>query len=132
MSASAFDEKGKPISKTTAREVIFNSIAAEISRLLNLSQDNKVVIGNRPIKEQDIAVLVRRNAEAIMMQKVLADLNIPSVLYSTTNLFDSYEAMEMQRVLNAIAEPNNDRFLKTALATDILGMGGKGIAFKTR
>jgi len=125
--ASAFAEKGKPISKMTGREIIYKSVAAEISHLLNLSRENKAVIGERPIKEQDIAVLVRRNAEAIMIQKALAELNIPGVLYSTTNLFDSHEAMEMQRILNAIAEPNNDKFLKAALTTDMLGMDGQEI-----
>jgi exodeoxyribonuclease V beta subunit len=127
LDANQFAEGDKAISKTDARELIYQTVAAEISRLLNLSQSGKVMIGERPLKEQDIAVLVRRNTEAIMMQRALFDLNIPAVLHSTNNLFDSFEAMEVQRVLVAIAEPNNDSLLKAALSTDMLGITGEQI-----
>lgn len=127
LDANQFAEGDKAISKTDAREVIYQTVAAEISRLLNLSQSGKILIGERPLKEQDIAVLVRRNTEAIMMQRALFELNIPAVLHSTNNLFDSFEAMEVQRVLTAIAQPNNDSHLKAALSTDMSGLTGEQI-----
>ena len=127
MDAAKFAEKGKLISKTSAREIIYKTVAAEISRLLRLSKQNNAVIGEQPIKEQHFAVLVRRNSEAMMMQKALAELNIPGVLYSTSNLFECYEAMEVQRVLAGIAEPNNEKLLKVALTTDMLGKTAEDI-----
>ncbi|MBW1679731.1 MAG: UvrD-helicase domain-containing protein, partial [Deltaproteobacteria bacterium] len=107
------------------RKLIAMTVGTEISRLLSLGKENKVLIGKSSIKEGDIAVLVRTNREASLMQEVLADLKIPSVLYSTGNLFDSHEAVEMERVLGGIAEPNNERLIKTALTTDILGVRGE-------
>ena len=129
LDASKIGNGDKAIPKTNAREVIYKAVAAEISNLLNLAKQKKAIIGTRPIKEEDIAVLVRRNTEALMMQQALIDLNISSVLYSTNNLFDSREAMEVQRILASIAEPNNDKLLKAALTTDILGIKGEEIDY---
>ncbi len=98
-------------------------VAAEISRLLN--NRDKILIKDKPLKEGDIAVLVRKNIEAQMIQDALIKLNIPSVLFSTLNLFDTYEALEMERLLSAIAQPGNEKFLKTAIATKIIGMTGE-------
>ncbi|MGD2124660.1 MAG: exodeoxyribonuclease V subunit beta [Desulfobacteraceae bacterium] len=125
LDARKWSEPGKPITKRFARDVIPKAVAAEISRLLSLSRKNRAFIGKRVLREGDIAVLVRRNAEAILVQKALSELRIPSVLYTTGNLFDSREAMETERVLAAIIEPNNEKLLKAALATDMLGVKGE-------
>jgi exodeoxyribonuclease V beta subunit len=116
-----------PLSKDLARDLIPVAVAGEISRLLRLGRDNKALLGERPLREGDIAVLVRRNVEARRMQEVLSGLNIPSVLYSAENLFDSHEALEMERLLAALGEPNNERLLKAAVATDMIGVQGEGL-----
>jgi exodeoxyribonuclease V beta subunit len=118
-------EPGKAISKSHARELIPRAVAAEISRLCALGRNKKAMFGKRPLEEGDIAVLVRTNAEARLMQKALTSLRIPSVLYSSENLFDTHEAMEMERVLCGIAEPHNLNALKTTLATDMIGLKGE-------
>jgi exodeoxyribonuclease V beta subunit len=117
----------KPISKKLARVKIPKAVAAEISRLLLLAKDRKVLLGKRPLRENDIAVLVRKNAEARLMQEALSALHVPSVLHTTGSLFDSHEAMEMERVLAAIAESEDERTLRGALATDLLGLTGEDI-----
>ncbi|MFP3869616.1 MAG: exodeoxyribonuclease V subunit beta [Syntrophobacteria bacterium] len=114
---------GKATTKQQARELIPGAVAAEISRLL--SPGSKTFLGKRPLRASDIAVLVRRNAEARLMQQALSCLNIPSVLYSAGNLFDSHEAREMERVLAGIAEAHNERLVKAALATDMMGIKGE-------
>jgi len=117
----------KPVAKTQARELISTAVAAEISRLLSLGRNNKALLGKRPLREGDVAVLVRRNADARLMQRALSVLKIPSVLFSTGSLFDSHEALEVGRVLAGIAEPNREKFLKAALATDMIGIRGEGL-----
>ncbi len=116
---------GKAIGKDKARGLISEAVAAEISRLLDLGRRNKALFGKRPLAEEDIAVLVRTNAEAHLIQKSLSDLNILSVLYATGNLFDSHEALEMERLLFGIANPTNERYVKLALTTDIMGVSGE-------
>ena len=115
----------KPLTKGTAREVLPRAVAAEISRLLRLGRSGKALIGTRPLGEGDMAVLVRRNLEARLVQEALSELHIASVLYSTGNLFDSHEALEVERLLRGIAEPNSSGLLKAALATDLLGVKGE-------
>jgi exodeoxyribonuclease V beta subunit len=115
----------KPLSKGTAREILPRAVAGEISRLLRLGRGGRALIGTRPLGEGDMAVLVRRNLEARLMQEALAELRIASVLYSTGDLFDSHEALEVERLLRGIAEPNNSGLLRAALATDLLGVKGE-------
>jgi exodeoxyribonuclease V beta subunit len=120
-------EPGKAVTKTKARELIPEAVAGEIARLLELSKNNKARIGEKPLKESDIAVLVRRNSEAKLMQEALSVFHIPSVLFSTDNLFDSHEALEMERVLAGIAEPGHIGLIKASLATDMMGVKGEAL-----
>jgi exodeoxyribonuclease V beta subunit len=122
----------KPLSKERARESISRAVAAEISRLIDLGRKGKTIIGDHPVREEDIAVLVRTNDEAAYIQESLRALGIHSVLYSTANVFDSDEALEMDRVLAGIAEPNRESLLRAALATDMLGLSGEALERLTR
>ena len=124
--------EGKPITTTNAREVIPGAVAGEISRLLMLARNGRTVIGDRPLREGDIAVLVRRNAEAQLVRQALAELGIHSVLYNIGHLFDTPEAMEVERILTSIADPSDERFLKIALATEMLGATGEMLDHLTR
>jgi exodeoxyribonuclease V beta subunit len=118
---------GKVVNKTTAREWIPRAVAGEIARLLELSRNNKALIGERPLRESDIAVLVRRNSEARLMQEALSVFQVPSVLFSTGDLFDSFEALEMERVLAGIAEPGHEGLIRASLATDMMGVKGEAL-----
>ena len=120
-------ESGKPITKGRARELIPDAVAGEISRLLSLGKEGKARIGDRPLREADIAVLVRRNSEARLVQESLTALRVPSVLHSMGDLFETDEAREMSRVLSAIGSPNHEPLLKVALATDMLGKRGEDL-----
>jgi len=107
----------KPINKSDAVMLIANAVSGEIARITSHT-DN-------PIKSGDIAVLVRTNRQAGIIKDLLSKKSIPSVLYSAGNIFDSDEAMEMERVLSGIAEPGNERRLKSALVTRILGVSAQ-------
>jgi exodeoxyribonuclease V beta subunit len=113
------------ISKGLAQEKLPGLVAAEITRLLNLGRESRAMVGERPLKANDIAVLVRQNAQALLMQKALSERGVPSVLFSTENLFDSREAADMARFLAAVVEPNNESFLKAALSSSMLGIRGE-------
>ncbi|MDZ7341946.1 MAG: exodeoxyribonuclease V subunit beta [candidate division KSB1 bacterium] len=125
--ASQYGDGQKPLSKEKSRELIYHAVAAEIAHVLNEGQQQRLCIGGRPIREQDIAVLVRRNSEALRMQQKLAQLRIPAVLFSTENLFDAPEALALQRLLCSIADPTQESLLAAALATDFIGLTGEQI-----
>lgn len=118
-------EPGTTMTKKDALALIPKAVAAEISRLLIHGISDGACSEKRLVAEGDIAVLVRTNSEARLIQKALSDLNIPGVLYSKEDLFDSREAGEMETLLSGIFEPGNENRVKSALATDIIGIRGE-------
>ncbi len=125
--ASRHSESAKPLIRQTSHELITKAVAAEIARMLMLGGEKKALLGERPLEEKDIAVLVRTNDEARQMQHELMAVHVHSVLYSAANLFQSQEALEMERILTAVAEPKREKFLRAALATEIIGVNGEDL-----
>ena len=125
LDANKITKSDKAINKTQARELISKAVADEISRLISLGRNNRALLRQKPVREGDIAVLVRTHYEAHSVQKALTALTIPSVLYTTENLFDSHESLEIERVMAGISEPNNGGLLKAALTTDMIGVKGE-------
>jgi exodeoxyribonuclease V beta subunit len=121
-------EPGKPINKGDANELLPEAVAAEISRLLTKGAAGSLCIDERGVQPRDIAVLVRANRQAKLMQRALTRRGIPSVLCSAGNLFESDEASELLTVLAAVAEPGHEALLRGALATDLIGVTGTGLA----
>jgi len=113
--------EGNPTTKTLAREQIAAAVAEEISGLVRLGRRGKARIGKAPLREADIAVLVRKNREAQIVRKALSALDIPSVSVNAGNLFDTAEAMEFARILSAVADPGREDLVRAALATELLG-----------
>ena len=119
---SGFGDDGKkPVPKGIARPRIARSVAAEIARLLLLGRQKLAMIGERPLQEGDIAILVRTNREARLCRECLAELRVPAVLHSTGDLFATSEALEMERLLLAVLSPDREDLLLAALATDMIG-----------
>lgn len=121
--------KGKAYPKLTA------ATAAEISHLLDAAKRGDAMLDappkgdeaerrRRPLVPGDIAVLVRTNREAGQTQEALFALGIPAVLHGTGDVFDAPEAEELGRVMAAAAAPRNERRIRSALATDMLGVDG--------
>ncbi len=112
------------LNKDIIREKAYHASAAEISRLVGLGRLGKARIGNAPLREKDIAVLVMRNAEAEDMRDVLAGLNIPSVAHGVQNVLITQEADEITRFLDAAAHPGNERKIRSAIVADMIGFSG--------
>jgi exodeoxyribonuclease V beta subunit len=101
-------------------------VAADIARLL--ARDNSVETGTAALTGPgDIAVLVRTNRQARLMQQALARLNVPCVLTSRESVFLSPDAMDLYHLLSAIADPVRDHRVAAALCTAIFGITGDEI-----
>ena len=122
------DGNGRPLGKGVARERIAGAVACEISRLLALGRAGRAKLGERPVREADFAVLVRTHREAGIMWNALENLRIPAVAHSTGSLFETHEALEMERILSAVTDPGRERAVRAALATDMLGTGAGQLA----
>ena len=123
----ALDGGGRTINVTDARVRIRHAVAAEVARLIEAGQRGEALIGSEKLREADLAILVRTNHEALIMQEALLELGIHSVIYTTGNLFDTEEARQVELVLRAIAAPNEETAVRTALVTDLLGLDGAAI-----
>ena len=113
------------IKKPQLRENISNAITGEISRLLSLSESGKACLNDKPVTPEDIAVLVRTHKQANLVQESLKKHFIPSILHSTGNIFAADDAAQMLYILEAVAIPGDERKVKAALATCILGITGE-------
>lgn len=84
--------------------------------------------GKSPVSPGDIAVLVRKNQQALDVQEALRGLNVPSVVEGNASVFETAEAEQLERILIAIAEPGSGRALVSALTTPVLGMSGDEVS----
>lgn len=93
-------------------------IAGEASEawLVNGEQQHRV-------EASHIAVLVRSRTEAALVRNALSALDIPSVYLSNRDsVFDTPEAKDLLWLLQAVLTPEQERTLRTALATRLLGL----------
>lgn len=112
---------------------ICSIVAAEGARLLCDAASGRVRIRKsdgkeRPMLADDVAVLVRTNIQARMMQRAFAKMGIATVLHSRENVFLSHEANELNLLLCAVTRPRHIRAICSALSTDMLGEDSSSIS----
>ena len=117
-----------PMNKAEASQQAVGSTAAEIARLLHLGRRGRALIGDRPLVSGDIAVLVRTHAQGLAIREALLALGIHSVQRSQENVFHAHEALELERVLRAVAEPGREPLVRAAISTDMIGFDGARLA----
>ena len=117
----------KPVGKGRAREIMARCVACEISNLVDMGRKGRAMLGDRPLKEGDMAVLVRTNEEALLVQRWLRKFAVFNVLYSGENVFKSHEAWEVKQLMSAIASPEDGQLLRAALSTEVFGFEARDI-----
>jgi exodeoxyribonuclease V beta subunit len=100
---------------------IATSIANEIVMLIGLSNTGKAYFGdpNKPLRLEDIAILVNTHKQAAKIKQVLAKSKIPAVIQNTSKIFESWEAREMQLWLKAVIDPV-ERKIRPLMITNLL------------
>lgn len=109
--------------KTVLGNDIYDTVGSEIAELLS----GNYSIEGKPIREKDIAILVREGREGEAIQSKLRELGINSVLRSRTSVFKTQEAEELFRILNAVQRISYEPGVRTALATSLLGFTAKDL-----
>ena len=116
-----------PLGKGAASTLAAKGSAAAIARLLRDAAEGKNRLGNRALNGGDIAVLVATHHQARQVEAALGLRGVPSVRQGQDNVFESPEALELERVLLAIASPGREPLLKAALATELMGYTANAI-----
>ncbi|MCK4839627.1 MAG: UvrD-helicase domain-containing protein, partial [Desulfobulbaceae bacterium] len=116
---------GKLLNKDDARHLVLARQTSEVVRLLSLGAAGRATVGNRPLTAGDLAILVRTNHEARLVQDSLAGVGVASAINSSESLFASREAVDLRIVLQAMLDAADSRRIRAALATRILGGDGR-------
>ena len=105
------------INATDARRMIIQDLVQQVGRVLK-----KGMIGDEQVQPSDIAILVRSNPQALEVWEAFRAHNLPAVVFTDFSLFSSPEAKEILWVLEGLVECRNERSVRRALATGLLGM----------
>ena len=122
------DKKNGILTVDEANSLASAGVSDEIERLLLEGQKGEILVGNRPLAASDIAVIVRTHRQAALVLNALRARGIAGVMRSDVSVFASREAEELRILLSAIVDPGNERKIRVALVTDILGRSGNDIA----
>ncbi len=117
----------KPLPKGDYLKAMAKATADQIQEILSLSQEQQAYFesekGKQPIQAGDIAVLVRTGNEGRMVKQALAKQGIASVYLSNRDsVFISTMAQDIQRLLQAVLTPENDRALRASLASELFAL----------
>ncbi len=115
------------LNKATARQLLAEDSCNEIARLLTEAQQGKCLNSDTPLKAKDIAVLVRDRNEAAYIKAALSERQIGAVFLSRDSVFSTLEARELALILYAIVNPKDERAIRSALATYLLGYSAEMI-----
>lgn len=110
-----------------AKEKILDLMLTEMGRLLT----SGVTRNGTPLEPGDIAVLVRKNAEAESVREKLMRAGIPAVIRTDRSVLQTPEAEDLIRLLAAILEPHKDGLVRGALAGALFGLGAADIYRQT-
>ncbi|WBA15334.1 exodeoxyribonuclease V subunit beta [Salinivibrio proteolyticus] len=109
------------------------STAQHITQVLNQSMAGNSYLqtpsGRADIQPHNIAVLVRTGREAQLVKQALAEKGVASVYLSNRdNVFASPVASDIERILVAVMQPENERKLRAALASPLFGLTAEQLA----
>ncbi|HDM8126694.1 TPA: exodeoxyribonuclease V subunit beta [Vibrio harveyi] len=117
----------KPLPKGEYLTAMAEATASQIQTILTSAQQGQACLVNgekqKTVKAGDIAVLVRTGSEGRMVKQALADQGIASVYLSNRDsVFTSSVAQDLQRLLQAVLTPENDRALRASLASELFAL----------
>jgi exodeoxyribonuclease V beta subunit len=101
---------------------IANELPALVAREIQGALADGLECKGQKLGPGDIAVLTRTNDQAFQIQAALRRAGVVSVVLGDKSVYGSDEAHELERVLGAVVEPTNQRAIRAALTTDLLGV----------
>ena len=124
--------KKRPAYVEQGAQVVFADLARHVRCLLEESripddeQDDGVAL--RPLRPDDVAVLIAKNAQGPAVRDALGALGIPAVIARGDSVLNSEAATHWHRLLHAIARPSDPRRVRAACTSWFFGMDAASIA----
>lgn len=107
--------------KPEAREAIARDVAQDIVKLLSSKATITDVDGSRRVRPGDVAVLVRRNADAATIRSMLESVDVPAVINGAGSVFATASARVWLQLLEALERPTSGPRARAAALTPFLG-----------
>jgi exodeoxyribonuclease V beta subunit len=120
-------QQGEGVGVSEYQQLMARLCATQIRDWLSAGQGQQawLVDGEerRAVEASDITVLVRSRNEAALVRDALSALAIPSVYLSNRDsVFDTPEAKDLLWLLQAVLAPEQERTLRSAMATGLMGL----------
>ncbi len=131
---SAFDLRGTLAPRVgAARELVCADVAAQIVTALRTAWlvepgPDGAPGGRREVRPGDIAVLTRRNADALAVQAALARVGVPAVVSGLASVFGTEAARDWLRLLDALTDPGHGGRAAALALTDFVGWDAARLA----
>lgn len=106
---------GVEYNRPKARRAVAEQCAQKIYELIH----GQAKLGEKDVQAGDIVVLVRSRKQAAWVREALQHKGISSVFLTHDSVFKTQDAVDLFRWLYAVAHPNDERALRTALASAI-------------
>ncbi len=101
--------------KSTAESAFTARTADQIDELIGSTIERDGTA--RPLEPGDIYVLTRSNKEADKIGRALADRGVPHAFYRRSGLFETEHALDILRLLRAVARPTDGNLRRKAMIT---------------
>lgn len=108
--------------------VVAKAVANEIVHLLQEGKRGHLNLGNKAVAAGDIAVLVNKHDQAILVEQALRECKVPCTRLSRQSVYECVEAKEMLIILHSLLAPTKNSRLCAALATEIIGWNAQQIS----
>lgn len=115
--------KSGDIQAPAARAAIAADVAAQVVHTLNANHTTRCRITGqlRPLRAGDIAVLVRKGAQALTVRQALLDAGVPCVLTGTSSVFGTPAAAHWIALLEALEQPHRAGRVRRLALTPFIG-----------
>lgn len=100
-----------------ARRVVARDVAVDLSELL----DGSATWDGAPLRPGQVAVLVRTNAQGVLVRDACAEAGVPAVLTGSTSVFTTPVAQDWLTLLEAVEQPQRSMRLRAAALTRFVG-----------
>ncbi len=113
--------------KSSALALVADDVAAEVVRLLSSGAEvaerrgDGSEVAREPVRPGHVAVLVRSNREALIVQHALHQASVPAVIGGAGSVFATGPAKEWVRLLDALERPTSPDRAASAALTSFVG-----------
>ena len=115
--------------KPAAIDHVTRDLAADVVRLL--TDGSRIRTDEGSVKPRDIAVLVRRNSDALAVQTALVEAGVPAVVNGAGSVFETVVADDLVRLLEALEQPASPARARGVVVTGLMGWRAEDIVDAT-